>query len=90
MTLGLAQSCTPYVTTVINATDMVPTMSLGQSSTQSKPAHCKQCVAAAALRAPQHCSQCDAQQAVLGCKQAPCMPSDDTTLVFVPTCEDVE
>lgn len=29
MTLGLAQSCAGYVTTVINGTDMVPTMSLG-------------------------------------------------------------
>lgn len=29
MTLGLAQSCAGYVTTVINNTDMVPTMSLG-------------------------------------------------------------
>lgn len=29
MTLGLAQSCSSYVTTVINGTDMVPTMSLG-------------------------------------------------------------
>lgn len=30
MTLGLAQSCSSYVTTVINGTDMVPTMSLGE------------------------------------------------------------
>jgi hypothetical protein len=30
MTLGLAQSCAGYVTTVINGTDMVPTMSLGE------------------------------------------------------------
>ena len=32
MTLGLAQSCSSYVTTVINGTDMVPTMSLGAHS----------------------------------------------------------
>jgi hypothetical protein len=32
MTLGLAQSCAGYVTTVINNTDMVPTMSLGEST----------------------------------------------------------
>ena len=39
MTLGLAQSCSSYVTTVINGTDMVPTMSLGARTTGSVHSH---------------------------------------------------
>ena len=37
MTLQLAQSCSSYVTSIVNGADLVPTMSLGAGHQQTWP-----------------------------------------------------